>query len=335
MNFNKTSTKCYLLDIAFLGAIVLTYQYCMRNNVSNECTADYSTCTSPIVNDDVPNEVLLFTIGDLVEVYDPSIQPMYAFPAQIEQVNHFNNTVSYDILPGFQPGIVGNVPQKSIRTLKPYQENSHTVCDIGNAERGSRVVDCTVLHEDQSSGIKGGLYEVQYEQNDNMIVTKTPLSRIMRREAGVQERQTTFVAAPTPSHVVDLTSSPSNNNVENIIFKTGDLVELYHEHTKLVIPVMISSINYDTYDLVNVITHAELTEVEAKFVHPYRAFDKGAMAYCQVGGAGTIEMTPCTVVSSFPQGEKDVVYEVQLSNKVMRGRTTIRLPYHRVQRIIQ
>lgn len=132
-------------------------------------------------------EANIFQVGDIVEVYDPSIHASYAFAAKIKKViNTDDGSTFYDILPGYGRGdndIINNVRSSVVNEMKLYTSATTTACDIGTSE-SRHFVRCRILSHLKSNlgGNNGGWYMVSYQlgSDDALKRTKLPLSKVQR-----------------------------------------------------------------------------------------------------------------------------------------------------------
>mmetsp|Transcript_14928 Transcript_14928/g.30441 ORF Transcript_14928/g.30441 Transcript_14928/m.30441 type:complete len:248 (+) Transcript_14928:79-822(+) len=129
----------------------------------------------------------VFQVGDIVEVYDPSIHASYAFAAKIKKVINTNDgSTFYDILPGYGKGdkdIINHVRSSVVNEMKLYTPDTKAACDVGTAE-SRHFVQCKILSHLKSNlgGNNGGWYMVSYQlgSNDALKRTKLPLSKVQR-----------------------------------------------------------------------------------------------------------------------------------------------------------
>jgi len=121
------------------------------------------------------------------------------------------------------------------------------------------------------------------------------------------------------------------NSDDSKHLRVGGLVELYGESSYFAAPAIIRGGTKEKYNLVNFITNSLPTGVASEFIHPYKIYDKGTFATCNVGVSKEIHLTPCTVVSHLIQKSGSVYYEVSYSNK--HGELFPKhLPFSKIQR---
>jgi len=292
-------------------------------------------------------------IGEIVEVYDPTLDhdfAIYAFPAQIENIQYSEqdpeSITSYDVLPGFGLETLSLSPS-AIRPLKHFEYDTPAMCDFGTIQSTndgmeglkytSYVIPCTVLSfaaETKNNG-NGGWYSVKYrdETTEETKFTRRPLSKILRIIDDIQTQNNDVEAKPKPNYQV------------------GSIVEIYDatHNAPFAFPATVTAAKYHpehksySYALVHGITKTNMNNVEENLLHTYEVQDVGTRSLCNVGsasGEGDILMIPCTIVS---HSDEEHNYEVVLNaaaNPSLRSsrrdeEEILSLSYLSVQRFLQ
>lgn len=136
-------------------------------------------------------------------------------------------------------------------------------------------------------------------------------------------------------------------------YKVGSIVELYsHDSSYFAIPTLViqhdhhGDVTAERYTLKNTITNKRIHNVLPEYVHPYRIYQDGTRAWCDVSlDENNVHMTPCAISSHTIQHEKKeeeedgaglVFYQVSYLSKDGEQKDTLveaSLPFTKVQRI--
>lgn len=120
-------------------------------------------------------------------------------------------------------------------------------------------------------------------------------------------------------------------------FEPGSLVELRGDRSVLAIPAIINGRSNSkgsssaSYDVTSATNHRPFLNVDLEFIHPYRVYEDGTAAICNVGTTRNAYMAPCTVEAHFAKASGFISYRVtyvDASNNEVQGY----LPFSKVQR---
>ena len=116
--------------------------------------------------------------------------------------------------------------------------------------------------------------------------------------------------------------------------QAGDFVEIFGDHSTFAIPALVDEVfgGGETFALIYGSNNQRIPKVDKEFVHPYRAYEEGTEANCNVGSMRSIVMTPCKVASStVKESSNFIVYEVLYLNE-QHEMIKVFMPFTRVQR---
>mmetsp|Transcript_44249 Transcript_44249/g.79387 ORF Transcript_44249/g.79387 Transcript_44249/m.79387 type:complete len:152 (+) Transcript_44249:1-456(+) len=135
----------------------------------------------------------------------------------------------------------------------------------------------------------------------------------------------------------------SNEEEDSSTFPIGSVIEIHGPGGIFAFPATVTGVNNENaatqakkYHLTHGITQASMKNVDMQFVHPYRIYDKGTTASCNVGKLRKIYMVPCTVISHVEDNDRlgDIVYQVS-AKMDETDEHMLFLPRMRVQRFFE
>eukprot|EP00581_Thalassiosira_minuscula_P013256 CAMPEP_0183734558 /NCGR_PEP_ID=MMETSP0737-20130205/44105_1 /TAXON_ID=385413 /ORGANISM="Thalassiosira miniscula, Strain CCMP1093" /LENGTH=388 /DNA_ID=CAMNT_0025968065 /DNA_START=77 /DNA_END=1243 /DNA_ORIENTATION=- len=321
-----------------------------------------------------------FYAGDIVEVYEPKLDPANAFVAKIVRAStscgsdsgckysDHGDSVQYDVQLGIgdlNGGVIQeNIRASAIRPAEPFDQNTHALCDDGKSF-GSKLLPCTIDFDMPNSitfTASRGLqqqekeqrelpwfYSVSVEVGGEMKKKIMPVSRIRRtvvQEDNIIEDdaekcddqlscEESRQLLRTPTIAPERSSEESSDSSSS--FPVGSVVEINAPDGYFAFPATVTGVTNKKYHLTHGITQFQLKNIESKFVHPYKVYNEGTEASCNVGKLRNLVMVPCTIISQRENdriggGNDDILYEVSAK---MLGETQERilyLPRMRIQR---
>jgi len=321
---------------AAISSTAVTVSAIPSNEISRSNNGHCDNAASPTINEPI------FQVGDIVEVYDPKIHPAYAFFAKIDQVSpgRDGGPIQYSVQVGFAGGggnaLYENIGASAIRPMEPFTEITHAMCDDGKT-LNAMLFPCTVdFHLPNSKNVFGegsrqknlpSLYSVSFQQDGEWQKKIMPIARIRRI---VRDEETCFGGGNTCN------DAASEERGDLGTFSPGSPVEIYGPGSFFAVPATVTGVTPDNlYNLIHGITQVNLKNIEAQFVHPYRVYDKGTEASCNVGETGEMIMVPCIIQSPVEESNRggEIVYRVLTKNlgKLEKERVVL-LPRTKLQR---
>mmetsp|Transcript_23023 Transcript_23023/g.46847 ORF Transcript_23023/g.46847 Transcript_23023/m.46847 type:complete len:396 (-) Transcript_23023:501-1688(-) len=311
----RSLIKHILLDIAILSPLASGI-VCQASSQPDRVLAD----DAPLEKD----ESIDFKIGDVVEVYDPSLKiefSSYAFAAQIKDMQFQDGeeeervVSSYDVLPGIGLETLSLIPPSAIRPLRPFEYGTSAVCDFGSLhsteggmEYRGNTIPCTVLAlaPDSNKGGNGGWYSVRYEEKGTEDVkfsmrSRSKILRIVHQENADAEEDVEGKDPheETSDEISDRKEPQVDEEAEPEVpeFQVGDLVEIYDptHRSPIVFPATVTAriqdpkstpthISYK-YDLLNGITKAKMQFIDRSMIHSLKPQEVGSKSSCNVASA--------------------------------------------------
>jgi hypothetical protein len=130
------------------------------------------------------------------------------------------------------------------------------------------------------------------------------------------------------------TSSPSlPAQDDELTLEIGSLVELYMSDSYFATPAILTDKSSTHYNVLNVMTNDRVAQVDPQFIHPYKAYEDGTRASCNIGALRKTSMVPCVVESHSTRKSGVVLYQVSYLNEEGTLVHEDNLPFSRVQRV--
>ena len=313
----RPGLKLFLLDISVVVCITAALLSASRDmdllsktkNGSPSCAQRTQASNAPALEvtpletsfADKARDSDAFTVGSVVEVR--------GYPAVVRGVKDDGaGHVTYSLANLIDDDAMPGVDARFLHPYRAYESGAEARCNL-QPRPVVKMVPCTVV----SHAVSGRFvtYRVVAQLTDDERHIELPMNRVL--------------AKSQPSVARELRASRA--------LPVGSMVEIHGAG----FPSIITGVKEDdggrgnvTYFLANAIYDVPMPGVDGHFVRPYRTYESGTAAYCNVERKPRVTLVPCTVISHMGSG-RFMTYKVVAQLKKGDART-IMVSMTRVQR---
>ena len=290
-------------DVELLSKIRNVGPSCARGaKASNASTPEVTPLLEASVASGEARGTDAFPVGSVVEARG---YPAVVTGVEVDGAGNITYLLTDIVHDVAMPGLDG----RFVRPYRVYERGAEVHCNF-EPRPAVKEVPCTVVSH------MGSGRDVSYE-----VV------------AHVTETEERTVVLPIDRVFAKTRPSVAGDSQDSGAFPVGSFVEVHDSG----FPALITGVKEDdagrgnvTYFLTNAIWDFPMPGLDGRFVRPYRAYESGTAAYCNVEQRPRVSMVPCTVVSHMGSG-RFMTYKVVAQLKKGDERT-IMVSMTRVQR---